>query len=397
MRYAIPLIAALSVTSANAQTTSLIVDDGFSSAVEKLTALPAKTPSDQFALGALHFLHGIEKTLQLRWEYNATLDDLDLPVLRLPVPPNPDAKPFKAELITELFTELLTDMQSSRAALAQVPDGADAQFDINLNDLWFDINMNSKRDMGEGVIEVGITTLIGEPNLGDAESIPPMGVRFDGSDVAWLTAYTHMISAAGEMVVAFDPTDAIATVMNSNAKMIELRGDAPPKFGWDMQFGGWVDQFAMAYGALNKKPDAVHTRAAHAHLLQMIAENKTFWAAVEKETDDVNEWIPNAQQTAALGFTLPPETGAAWQAVLADAEALLNGDLLIEYWRIAPAGGVNIKKMFMDPPAVDIVTWVQGSGLLPYLERGPVVTNDSLRQFEAMTPGNPLMFSFLFN
>jgi len=129
----------------------------------------------------------------------------------------------------------------------------------------------------------------------------------------------------------------------------------------------------------------------------MIAENKVFWAAIEQETDNQNEWIPNAKQTAALGFALDPETGMAWQAVLADAEALLNGQLLIDYWRISPAGGINVKKMFMDPPAVDIVTWVQGAGLLPYMERGPVITNDSLRRFEDLTPGNPLLFSFLFN
>jgi len=397
MRYTLPLLISLSATGVSAQTTSLIADDGILGAIEQLAALPAKTSSDQFAIGALHFLRGIEKTLQLRWEYNATLDNLDLPVLRLPVPPNPDAKPFKAELFTELFTELLTDMQASRMALAQIPDGADVQFDINLNDLWFDVNMNNKRDMGEGIIEVGFSTLMGVPDLGDAENMPPMDVRFDGSDVAWLTAYTHMLSAAGEMVIAFDPTEAIASVMNANAKMLELRGDAPQNFGWDMQFGGWVDQFAMAYGAINKKPDAKHTRAAHAHLLKMIEENKTFWAAIETETDNVNEWIPNAKQTAALGFELDPEIGKVWQDVLADAEALLNGELLIDYWRISPAGGVNAKKMFMDPPAVDIVTWVQGAGLLPYLERGPVISGENLRRFEQLAPGNPMLFMVMFN
>ena len=397
MRLALPLTLAVLATPALADTNSLIAENGLVGAVEQLSAQADKTPSDQFALGAVHFLRGVEKTLQVRWEYNAVLDDFDIPVLRLPVPPNPDAKPFKADLITGLFTEILTDMDASRAALANIPDGTDVSLDLDLADLWFDINMNGTRDLGEGVIEVGAFTLMGSPDLGDAENIPPMDVRFDTADVAWLTAYTHMVSAAGEMVVAFDPTQAITNVMDTNAKMIELRGDAPQNFGWDMQFGGWVDQFAMAYGALNQQPDATHTQAAHAHLLQMIAENKTFWAALDTETDNLNEWIPNAKQTAALGFEMHPATGMAWQAVLADAEALLNGDLLIEYWRISPAGGVNVKKMFMDPPVVDIVTWVQGSGLLPYLERGPVITGDSLSRFEDMTGGNIFMMSFLLN
>ncbi len=397
MRLVLPLTLTLLATSALADTNTLIAENGLAGAVDQLSAQTEKNPSDQFTLGALHFLRGIEKTLQVRWEYNATIDDLDLPVLRLPVPPNPDAKPFRADLITGLFTELLTDMDASRAALAQIPDGADVALDLNLANVWFDINMNGARDMGEGIIEVGANTLMGEINMGDADSIPPMDVRFDTADVAWLTAYTHMVSAAGEMVVAFDPTEAISNVMNANAKMIELRGNAPMEFGFDMQFGGWVDQFAMAYGALNQQPDAIHTRAAHAHLLKMIAENKVFWAAVAQEADNEREWIPNDNQTAALGFELPKGTGAAWQAVLADVEALLNGDLLIEYWRISPAGGVNVKKLFMDPPVVDIVTWVQGSGLLPYLERGPVISGDSLRRFEELTGGNPFLISFLLN
>ncbi len=397
MRLVFPLTLTLLATSALADTNTLVAENGLQVAVEQLGAQSGKTPSDQFALGALQFLRGIEKTLQVRWEYNATIDDLDLPVLRLPVPPNPDAKPFRADLITGLFTKLLKDMDASRAALAEIPDGADVALDLNLANLWFDINMNGKRDLGEGVIEVGANTLMGEINFGEMDGIPPMDVRFDTADVAWLKAYTHMVSATGEMVVAFDPTEAIANVMSANAKMIELRGDAPQEFGFDMRFGSWVDQFAMAYGALNKQPDATHTRAAHAHLLNMIAENKVFWAAVAQETDNEREWIPNDNQTAALGFELAPGTGAAWQAVLADVEALLNGDLLIEYWRISPAGGVNVKKLFMDPPVVDIVTWVQGSGLLPYLERGPVISSKNLEEFDELTGGNIFLMSFMLN
>ncbi len=398
MRFALSLTLAFCAATAQAQTSNLIAENGLASAAEQLAALPDKTPSDQFAIGAIHFLRGIEKTLQVRWEYDATLDDLDLPVLRLPVPPNPDAKPFKPDLITNIFTELLTDMDASRTALAAIPDGADVTLDLNLADLWFDINMNGTRDMFEGVIEVGAFTLMGAPDLGDAENIPPMDVRFDTADVAWLTAYTHLLSGVGELVVAFDPTEAMANVMNAVQKMDELRGQPFTRSGFvGANETRWIDQFAMAYGAINQQPDATHTRAAHAHLLSMIAENKAFWAALALETDNVNEWIPNAKQTAALGFELPPGTGDAWQAILADGEAMLNGDLLIEHWRIVPAGGVNVKKLFMDPPVVDIVTWVQGYGLLPYLERGPTMTGNSFRQFERMTTGNAILFSFLLN
>jgi len=398
MRLAITLATALITAPAYAQSTAQLGADSLAMATETFTALPDKTPSDQFALGALHFLRGVEKTLQVRWEYNAVLEDLDIPVMRLPVPPNPDAKPFKPDLITGLFTELLTDMDASRAALTQIPDGADVALNINLADLWFDINMNNKRDQGEGIIEVGAFTMMGEPDLGDAEGLPPMDIRFDTPDVAWLTAYTHMLSAAGELVVAFDPTEAISAVMNAVQKMNELRAEPFTRSGFiGANETRWIDQFAMAYGALNRQPDATRTRAAHAHLLSMIAENKTFWAGIEAETDNVNEWIPNASQTAALGFELPPEASIAWQVILDDVEAMLNGDLLIPYWRLGNVGGVNMQKLFLDPPVFDIVTWIQGYGLLPYLERGPVITPDSINQFDELTGGDIMLFSFLFN
>lgn len=397
MRLTLPLILAFLATPVLADTTDLISENGLQKTIEKFSDNADKTPSDQFTLGALHFMRGVEKTLQTRWEYSATLEDLDLPVLRLPVEPNPEAKPFKASLITDIFTELRDDMQASRDAMAQIPNDAELELNLNLHALWFDVNMNGKRDLGEGVITYTTSMLMSPSQSWDIGNMPPLDVRFDTADRAWLTAYTHMLSATSEMVIAFDPTDAIASVMTSTAKMIELRGDAPQNFGWDMQFGGWVDQFAMSYGALNQKPDAIHTRAAHAHLLQMIAQNKLFWAALEAETDNVNEWIPNSKQAAALGFEMHPATGMAWQAVLADAEALLNGELLIDYWRTSPAAGVNVKKLFMDPPVVDIVTWVQGSGLLPYLERGPIITANSLNQFDDLTGGNIFLFSFLLN
>ena len=87
---ALPITLAFLATPALADTNSLIAKNGLASALNQLSAQADRTPSDQFALGAVHFLRGIEKTLQTRWEHNAVLDDLDIPVLRLPVPPNPD-------------------------------------------------------------------------------------------------------------------------------------------------------------------------------------------------------------------------------------------------------------------------------------------------------------------
>lgn len=401
MKLILAAAVALFTTSAHAQNTSLVAEEGLAGAIAEISSLPIKTPSDQFALGAFHFLRGIEKTLQTRWQSNTSPGVLmliaDFPVLRLPVPPNPDPKPFEPGLITGLFADLLDDMDASRAALSTLPDGSDPVLELNLMDLWFDINMNNTRDPGEGLMEFAGEIMGVEIQPDASASMPTFLIRFDTADVAWLTAYTELLSGLSELVIAFDPTEPIARVLGANERIAEIIGDTQPSNAMDMQFGGFVDQFAMVYGALNQQPDPEHTRAAHAHFLNMIDANQDFWSLLPQETDDTREWIPNPAQTAALGFDMPAETGAQWQAILADGEAILNGDLLVSYWRIAPAGGVNVKKLFLDPPKVDIVDWVQGSGLLPYLERGPVATSASIRQFENLVGGRSVMFTFLLN
>ena len=394
-RFIMPFLLAASITQA--QTNPFDANETLSQAQARLAGISEKTGDQHFALGAVHFLRGIEKTLQTRWQYNASMEYLDIPVLRLPVEPNPNAMPFRADLVTDIFAELRADMDASREALNAV--NGEVALRINLQDLWFDINMNEVRDENEGIMEIGASAVMSRRQLRDMGQMPAnIKVQFDTADVAWLTAYAHLISGVSEMVLAFDPTEAIEVVMQSNAEMAALRGGPPMALtGFIRDEDKWIDRFAMVYGALNTQPEASHTRAAHAHFLEMIAENKVFWAKVAQETDNQMEWIPNGNQQSALGFEMPENTGIAWQAVLADAEAILNGELLVNHWRVSPAAGLNVKEMFMNPPVVDIVTWIQGSGLLPYMERGPVATSASMRAFERLVSGNSIGFAFMLN
>jgi hypothetical protein len=165
----------------------------------------------------------------------------------------------------------------------------------------------------------------------------------------------------------------------------------------DMQFGTTVDLFSRVYLSLTQQPDATHTKAAHAHFFDMIAQNRVFWTLVEAETDNDAEWIPNARQQSALGINVPTDTSERWQAVLSDAEAVLNGDALVPFWRFGAASGININRMFMEPIPVNIVEWFQGVGLLPYAEKGPLVTPENFRLFERMMAGDTMMFMVLLN
>lgn len=362
-----------------------------------------ESPDDleALALGAVSFLRAIEVSLQDRYRTGATLGGgmIGVPILRLPVQPNPTPEPFTPDLVSSIFASFAADMEQTRAFLSAARIGPKDKLVLDIAALWFDVDGNGRRGESEGVLEVAGVALTGAP-LGSQREVPKQGliVHFDAADVEWLVAYTHLLSAVSEVALAFDPTDVIAEIMNSNRMMAEIQGTSPPvEFSYLRGEEELIDAFAAVYGAINRVPEQARISKAREHLLEMIERNREFWALLEQETDNSFEWIPNASQDASLGFDLPAETGSVWQRVLADAEAVLKGELLIAHWRTEPGGGINVAKLLADAPAFDIVTWLQGYGLAPYFEKGPLVTWDSYNRFTAMFSGNAVLFMVLLN
>ncbi|HOZ34812.1 MAG TPA: hypothetical protein PLM52_18220, partial [Tabrizicola sp.] len=360
----------------------------------RLAALSAPTNEELFALAGLRFLGGIEGALQLRWQTGIRQDWSELPILRLPIPENPAARPFAPADFTALLAGLDADMDGARTALAQLGDKPFA-VQINLLDLWFDINANGTRDEGEDLGTVAGLTLGGGRMISVPVAAPV--IKFDTADAAWLSAYTHFLSGFVSTAQAYDPEPAIQRVMESSAAIYALWGDTPPENAMDMMFGRQVDRVAMVLFALSKTPDKALAADAYDHFLAMITENRRFWSLVELEPDNDMEWVPNDRQTSGLGIIMPPETGKRWQAVLADAEALLKGEVLIPHWRFGAEAGINLKKAFETPPAVDLVTWIQGEGLLPYAEKGPRMSMAAWNDFERLVSGDAMLFAIFLN
>lgn len=394
---AITLASITLATTANAQTdySAMIAQEGLAATQANLSALPDQTPSDMFALGGVRFLGAIEGALQTLYatQINREMAQMsDLPFLRLPLPPNPDAAPFKPEVIADTFSNALKDLESSLAALDTITDSDSVAVTINTADLWFDINANGIRDAGEGMLETAATQM----NRGlDGAGAPPV-VRFDTSDAAWLSAYAHLLSGVSEAVLALDPTSAIQRVTESAAAMDALNDEGRQMIfmpGEDM----WVDVLAMFIHAIEGQPDVERSRNAHAHFLGMIADNQTFWSRVATETDNKLEWIPNPSQTSALPLDFPSDVGSQWRMVLAEAEAVLKGNLLIPHWRLGSGAGINLAEFMQNPPEIDIISIIQGEGVLPYIEEGTRMSGQSLRQFERMLGGDAALFMIIFN
>src|SRR5690606_10370506 len=109
---------------------------------------------------------------------------IDLPVLRLPIPENPDPDPFTPETITAMFAGILSDMEGAAAVL----DAAEGEISVRIDtaDIWFDIDMDGRRGGGEDLAAV--------VGLGLGARLPAITVNFDTADRHWLTAYAHLLA-----------------------------------------------------------------------------------------------------------------------------------------------------------------------------------------------------------
>ncbi|MCW3782753.1 hypothetical protein [Defluviimonas salinarum] len=169
--------------------------------------------------------------------------------------------------------------------------------------------------------------------------------------------------------------------------------DTLPKPGMEPEF----DTLLVVLTALRQQPDPARLAAARDDWRAMIAENRRFWAALTAETDDDREWIPNPSQSAALPVTLPPGVAEAWQAILADAEAVLDGRLLVPHPLLPPGYGIDLSAYIEDPAPIDILEWIHGKGAYPYAAKGPRISAQSWRAFERLTAGNAGGFALYFN
>ena len=208
------LILALAAAPACAETLSQEIGrTGLGATEARLEALPTPSNEELFALAGLRFLGGVEAALQLRWETGVQADWSELPILRLPIPENPDARPFVPADFTALLVGLDAGMEASRAALTQLGDKP-FTLEIRLADLWFDINLNDARDEGEDIGSVTGLALGGGRMIGVQLEDPV--ITFDTADAAWLSAYTHFLSGFVSTAQAYDPEPAIQRILDSS-------------------------------------------------------------------------------------------------------------------------------------------------------------------------------------
>ncbi|MEM9669392.1 MAG: hypothetical protein AAF950_10745 [Pseudomonadota bacterium] len=370
----------------------VLAEDGLSG-VPDWSAAQDAGPGAAYLSGMAEALSAIEHVLQVR--YATYSGELPLaPGGQIAIAYNPDAK-FDPAFVETAAKGALEHFARADLVLRNAT-GKDFAVEVNLAEIWFDINADGTRNEGEDALDQ-IGFLLGEAP--DAEPKPENTVvRFDSADADWLSAYVHLASASAELLLSVDPTSAISTVFEGNERMRELGVISPdPFFGTRNE----IDTFAVVLAALDGVPDAQRTQSALAHLKEMVEHNRAFWAAVAEETDNENEWLPNANQTSAFGVQVTAETAANWQTVLSEMEQVLNGEKLIPHWRISEGNnanvGINLESLLNDPGDFQLALLLHGASLAPHMEEGELVDLSVWREFSLGVGGQGIPFALWLN
>src|SRR6185437_6840505 len=136
------------------------------------------------------------------------------------------------------------------------------------------------------------------------------------------------------------------------------------------------------------------------HDLQTVtAQSKESWKWIMSETDDDHEWIPNPKQTGVIpNVRVTEEMVDAWMAMMDQLDKVLAGEALVPFWRGDEHNGVNVRKVFMEPPhTLDVVLWVQGTAAAPYLETGKMTDGEIWRRIPSTFGRNFPGFALWFN
>jgi len=231
-----------------------------------------------------------------------------------------------------------------------------------------------------------------------------MQIGLDSADVYWLRGYCHVLQALADMVLAYDHRRFFehtahiyfADPQTEFARERELPDQQPQQRSAFRET--IVDVIAVIHLLDFKLQEPRRLRSAQEHLLQMVAMSRQSWELILAESDDDHEWIPGPdQQSIIQNGTMNQERIDTWHTFLDEAEAILQGEKLIPFWREGFEEGLNLANVFTDPRDFDLVLWVQGTAALPYLERGEQTSPTTWREFQRVFRGQFVGFAFWIN
>lgn len=364
----------------------------------ELAAILAADPKNDDArigLGTIRFVRAIENLSQGLYRYGLkTPRSFLIPILRLPVPENPNPEPITFADFQALVAGFSRDLALAEETLVGV--GPEVKLRLDLRKLHYDIDGDGKILEDESFVAV-VQQVTGMP----AEAMPAeLTFAFDQGDALWLRGYTHVLMGFSDFIVAHDWHESFESSffhffpkMDSPfAAALAPADDNNPMYVEGAPIADFISFFHIRWPV----SDPALMRGVRQHIKTMIALSRESWDSIEAETDDDLEWLPNAHQKSPFeSIQVSAEQIAAWRAVMDQAELVIDGKKLVPHWRFTK--GFNLARVFDEPQAMDTVLWITGPAALPYLEDGPVSTAEDWNAMVDAFGGRFGVFAVWFN
>ncbi|RVC76316.1 hypothetical protein EN745_25090 [Mesorhizobium sp. M4A.F.Ca.ET.022.05.2.1] len=327
-----------------------------------------------------------------------------LPLMRLPVPDNPNPEPLTYEEFRAILVAFRDRLQKSAAMLGSVPADADIGMAIDLTRLGIDLNEDGNIAPDESAAAIMAALSRGGAPDGPA---PALTFRFDRADGYWLQGYAEFLMAQADFWLAHD----FKTMFDGSFHMLFPRAKLPLQdvlvppdggmsgsiFASEWRFADFISLVHLVNWPV-VEPE--RRQAARRHLLEMIRLSREDWKAIRAETDNDREWLPGPKQMGPnplTGLEVGEEQVTAWLATLDMAEDLLEGRVLLPHFRIT-GKGINMKRFFDEPKTFDLVLSITGPAIAPYFESGRILTSDDFDQIQREFGGAGfLTFALWFN
>jgi len=374
------------------------------SALAALEAAAPADPASAYAAGAGEFFTALEILAGgLHRHGFESPQSFVLPLMRLPVPDNPNPEPLTYEEFRAILVAFRDRLQKSAATLGSVPADADIGMVIDLAHVGIDLDEDGKITPQESAAAIMAAL---SNRSGDAPDATPLIFRFDRADGYWLQGYAEFLMAQADFWLAHD----FRGMFDGSFHMLFPRAKLPLQdilVPLDGGTGGilsseWrlADFISLVHLVNWPVVEPERRQAARRHLLEMIRLSREDWKAIRAETDNDREWLPGPQQKGTnrlTGLDVGEEQVEAWLAALTMAEDLLEGRVLLPHFRIADKG-INMKRFFEEPKPFDLVLSITGPAIAPYLESGKILTSDEFDQIQRQFGGGGfLTFALWFN
>ena len=277
-----------------------------------LLAELAKNPKDdqaRFGLGVLQFVQAVEHLGQSLYRNGLRSDrgqQLGIPVLRLPVPLNPNPETLTYAKSRAIVQQLVDDLAKAEKTLGEVRDD-NVKLPIQMGRVQLDLT-------GDGKGREQFYTIVNR-YIGGAQGVPKDAdwlVAFDRGDVAWFRGYCHLLMALGEIGLAHDGHEFFDCV----AHVFFQKVDTPHKFLTHLPakeadsfgFGGvnFLDLIAVVHLTRFPIQEPARMQAALTHLERMLALEP-----------GVVEVYPGRDRRRSRMAAEPETDGGAWPTHLA--------------------------------------------------------------------------------